>query len=296
MSDHLPPVADLERCTPDTDPDKLKTLLHRDGALIIEGLIDERAVDAINAELEPTVQRRTPGFRSDTHAEDDFYGANTIRIQGLARKSPTFVNELLVHPTLLAIADAMLLPYCGDYWISQAETIFIGPGNPAQTLHRDDLNWAHAAQLGIDLQISVLTALGEYSPEIGSTMVVPGSHRVPLDEPIDPLSGRPVDMGPGSALVYLGSTVHGGGHNQTADRWRRGLYISYLVGWLTPEEAVPMGIGHEFAATLPQRARDLLGFSNLRQPCSASGAGAVLELWQLDEDDLADNAASFHHR
>jgi ectoine hydroxylase-related dioxygenase (phytanoyl-CoA dioxygenase family) len=290
-----PPVADLEHLPPG-DVVKLVEVLRRDGAVIVDDLLSSKAVDRINAELEPWVSSRRPGFRSDAH-DDGFYGSNTIRIQGIARKSRAFVDELLLHPSLGSIADAMLLPNCGDYWMSQAETIFIGPGNTSQELHRDDLNWAQAARLGIDLQVSVLVAMGDYSPEVGSTLVVPGSHRWPLDRAFGPDDAAPVQMEPGSALVYLGSTVHGGGHNRTEDRWRKGLYLAYLVGWLTPEEAVPMGIGHEHAATLPERARELLGFANIRQPVeAAAGAGTVLELWQLDEDDLVDHADSFHHR
>ncbi len=295
MTALIPPTADLERLPADADPVKLADLLQRDGGLILEGLLSQFDLDRINSELAPWVERRPPGFREDSH-DDDFYGANTIRIQGLARKSRTFVDSSLLHPSLLALADTVLLPYCGDYWMSQAETIFIGPGNPAQELHRDDVNWTFASQLRFPLQISVLTALGEYTPELGSTMVVPGSHLWPLDRVIDPAEARPVRLEPGDSLVYLGNLVHGGGHNQTTDDWRRGLYVSYLVGWLTPEEAVPMGVGTDVAATLPRRARELLGFANLRQPTDASGAGAVLELWQLDADDLERNRDSFHHR
>ncbi len=291
----ITPVADLEHLPATAHPEKLADVMRRDGALVIDDLIAPEVVERVDAELEPWVSTRRPGFRQDAH-DDDFYGRNTVRIQGLARKSRSFVDEILLHPTLLAVADAILLPNCGDYWMSQAETIFIGPGNPQQELHRDDLNWAHAAQLGIDLQVSVLVALGDYTPDVGSTMVIPGSHKWDLDEPIRDEDASPVSMEPGSALVYLGSTVHGGGRNRTDDRWRKGLYLSYLVGWLTPEEAVPMGIGHEYAATLPARARELLGFSNLRQPGDANGAGAVLELWQLDDSDLAEHSASFHHR
>ena len=295
MNALIPPTADLERLPADADPVKVADLMARDGGLVLEGLLSQADVHHINADLQPFVDARPPGYRDHHLDEADFYGSNTIRIQGLARKSRTFVDSILLHPALLALADTVLLPYCGDYWMSQAETIFIGPGNPAQELHRDDLNWAFAAQLRFPLQISVLTALGEYSPEIGSTMVVPGSHLWPLDREIDPADARPVDLNPGDSLVYLGNLVHGGGHNRT-DRWRRGLYVSYLVGWLTPEEAVPLGVGNDVAATLPRRARELLGFSNLRQPVDASGAGAALELWQLDADDLKRNAASFHHR
>ena len=52
-------------------------------------------------------------------------------------------------------------------------------------------------------------------------------------------------MGPGDALVYTGKLVHGGGANLTPDRWRRAMHLSYVVGWLTPEESSPIDYSDE---------------------------------------------------
>lgn len=292
-SDPLAPLdVGLERLPADTDPDKVADVLRRDGGLIIEGLVTPTAARAIDAELAPHVEGRHAGFNPEF--DDVFYGSNTKRIQGLAAKSRTFVHEILLNRVLLDLADRILLPSCGDYWMSQAETIFIGPGNAAQELHRDDLNWADAARLGIDLQISVLTAVGDYDAEVGSTMVIPRSHQWSLDDPIDAADARPVELDPGDALVYLGSLVHGGGHNRTADRWRKGVYCSYLLGWLTPEEATARSLTPELAASLPERARRLLGWSSLRgTPSDADGAAGALRLWQLDEADHARHEGLF---
>jgi ectoine hydroxylase-related dioxygenase (phytanoyl-CoA dioxygenase family) len=291
----VPPVAPLETLPPDAGTTRLAEVLLRDGAVIIEDLLSAEQVERIDVELQPHVEQRRPGFREHGH-DDDFYGANTVRIQGLARKSPTIVNDLMCHPTVLDLVGTVLSPYCGDFWVSQMETIFIGPGNKAQPLHRDDLNWSPADRLGIDLQVSVLTSLGGYHPEVGSTNVIPRSHRDGWDAPFDLDRVGAVDMAAGSAFVYLGSAVHGGGANTTTDQWRRGIYIGYLCGWLTPEECVPLGIGHEFAASLPQRARELLGFANIRSRSDGDGAAAALELWQMDQTDLDEWGASFHHR
>jgi ectoine hydroxylase-related dioxygenase (phytanoyl-CoA dioxygenase family) len=281
------------RCPADTPVDEIVATLLRDGGVVLLDCIDPATVARLDAELTPFVESRDPGF---LHHVDDFYGGNTKRIQGLAAKSPAFVESLLLNPTLLAIADGVLHESCGDYWLSQAETIYIGPGNPAQPLHRDDVNWARAASLGIPLQVSVLTALGDYDADVGATMVVPGSHRWPLDRPVDPALARPVELQPGSSLIYLGSLVHGGGWNRTADRWRKALYIGYLVGWLTPEEAVARSITAEVAARLPQRARQLLGWSSLRGTGASEGPEAALQLWQLDAADAAATDGLFENR
>ncbi len=285
----------LARLAPDADSDLLLSTIDRDGGLVVEGLLEEAAVDRIDAELAPAVASRRPGFRDGF--DDSFYGTNTIRVQGIAAKSRAFVDEYLLHPTLLEIADRVLLPYCGDYWMSQSETIFIGPGNQRQALHRDDLNWNLAAQLRVPLQISVLVALGDYDADVGATHVVPGSHRWPLDRPFDASMSKQVELEPGDALVYVGSLLHGGGANRTTDRWRKALYLSYLVGWLTPEEAVPLGVGPEIARTLPTRARQLLGFAGLPERAAADDpAEAALALWQLDADAPLIADATFRNR
>ena len=289
------PSDGLVRVTPDTDPDLLLETIDRDGGLVIRGLLDAATVTRIDDELAPAVAARQPGFREGF--DDSFYGRNTIRVQGIPAKSRTMVDEYLLHPTLLDIADRVLLPYCGDYWMSQSETIFIGPGNPQQTLHRDDLNWNLAAKLGVPLQISVLVALGDYDAEVGATRVIPRSHRWPLDRPIDDSLAVQVELEPGDALVYVGSLVHGGGANTTTDRWRKALYLSYLVGWLTPEEAVAVGIGPEVARTLPARARQLLGFAGIPERAAADDpAEAALALWQLDADDAKVVDGTFRNR
>ncbi len=289
------PADGLLRLAPDTDSDLLLETIDRDGGLVISGLLSPEVVARIDADLAPSVAARQPGFRDGF--DDTFYGRNTVRVQGIPAKSRTMVDEYLLHPTLLDLADRVLLPFCGDYWMSQSETIFIGPDNKQQTLHRDDLNWNLAAKLGVPLQISSLVALGDYDAEVGATRVIPRSHLWPLDRPIDDSLAVPVELQPGDALIYLGSLVHGGGANQTADRWRKALYLAYLVGWLTPEEAVAVSVGPDVARTLPLRARQLLGFAGMPERAAADDpAEAALALWQLDADDPQVTDGTFRNR
>ena len=180
--------------------------------------------------------------------------------------------------------------------MSQAENIDIGPGSRAQALHRDDLNWSLAAQLRVDLQMSVLVARGDYDADVGATMVVPRSHGWPLDRPLDTEPAAPVELLPGDALFYVGSLVHGGGANITTDRWRAAVYVGYLVGWLTPEEAVARSITPDVAAGLPRRARELLGWASMRGNTASEGPEAALQLWQLDRDDLQRHGELFVDR
>ena len=56
-------------------------------------------------------------------------------------------------------------------------------------------------------------------------------------------------MRPGSALVFLGSTLHGAGGNIGSDI-RRGMIVSYCLGWLKPYEnqwlAYPPDVARHF--------------------------------------------------
>lgn len=275
----------IERLAVDTAAPKVAEIIERDGAIVIEGLVSSADTARIACDVDPAAFLRQPGF---VEGHDDFYGSQTIRMQALARRSPTFVEKILVHPLLLATADHFLLPACGAYHLSQAELIYLGPGQAAQPLHSDDANWPIAARIpDIHLQLACLVALGDYDTEVGATRVIPASHDWPFDLESSDENAESVPLEPGDALVYLGSTRHGGGENRTADRWRKALYVSYLLGWLTPEEAVPMGIDSATVKQLPARARQLLGHDFIPSQQSYDVAESALQLWQLDADDLA---------
>ena len=64
----------------------------------------------------------------------------------------------------------------------------------------------------------------------------------------------------GSALFYLGSTLHGGGANTTRDVHRRGMFLGYVVGWLRAEENMFLTVPMEAAKTMPVRLQELLGY------------------------------------
>jgi len=64
----------------------------------------------------------------------------------------------------------------------------------------------------------------------------------------------------GSALFYLGTTLHGGGANITKDVRRRGMFLGYVVGWLRTEENTFLTVPMEVAKAMPVRVQELLGY------------------------------------
>ena len=138
----------LERSPPRHASRQARRLLRRDGGLVIDRLVPADVVDRL--EHRPRPARSLPASRASAPTTTT---PSTARTPCGSRASPAKSRDLrrastCSHPTLLAVADRVLLPNCGDYWMSQSETIFIGPGNAGQELHRDDLNWNLAAQLG----------------------------------------------------------------------------------------------------------------------------------------------------
>jgi ectoine hydroxylase-related dioxygenase (phytanoyl-CoA dioxygenase family) len=104
-----------------------------------------------------------------------------------------------------------------------------------------------------------MIALVDFTRENGATAVVPGSHlwppeRQPLEEEI-----AYAEMPAGSAVIYLGSTLHAGGNNDSTG-WRRGVHMSYCLGWLRTEENNVLAVPPEAARKLPRRAQELLGY------------------------------------
>jgi ectoine hydroxylase-related dioxygenase (phytanoyl-CoA dioxygenase family) len=67
-------------------------------------------------------------------------------------------------------------------------------------------------------------------------------------------------MPPGSLMLAKGTLWHRGGANKS-EAPRLILTPQYCPGWVRPLENMVLSVPKEIAATLPQRARELIGFS-----------------------------------
>ena len=105
----------------------IETLL-RDGAVIVEGLIDAPTFAAINTEIDPHVAAADPAAKHINPALDFFFGNRTRHVSSLSAKSPTFAREVLCHTTMTDVCDAILLPSCARYHLNIASIIDRGPG------------------------------------------------------------------------------------------------------------------------------------------------------------------------
>jgi ectoine hydroxylase-related dioxygenase (phytanoyl-CoA dioxygenase family) len=236
--------------------------LHADGAVVIEGLLDNDLLARFNAELDPLLDAARPeGGRFVNDAVAGFFGDRTRHVLGVAGKSRVFATEVLTHPVYRAVCDEVLLPNCARYRLNIAHVMDRGPGSVRQWPHRDEMVWNHIPTPHPEVQLASVIALVDFTADNGATVVVPGSHRWE-DRDRQPTEDQWVaaEMPAGSAVIYLGSTIHAGGSN-TTDGWRRGMHVSYCLGWLRTEENQFLAAPLELARTLPRESQELLGYA-----------------------------------
>ena len=235
--------------------------LHTDGAVIVERLIPPAVVDAVNQEVESYFAAADPRMRHLNPALDGFHGPCTKHVSGLAGKSRTFATEIMVHPVLSGACDAILGPSCARWQLNLAHLLARGPGADDQYLHRDELVWNLVPEPHPELQLASIVALVDFTADIGATRIAPGSHRWDRAREPEPDEIVVAEMPAGSAVIYLGSTIHGGGANTSADVWRRGVHLSYTLGWLRTEENNYLAVPPKIAAALPRECQDVLGYA-----------------------------------
>jgi len=255
-------MSKLQRFDPGAQNDWIFDAVAHDGAAIVEDVLSRPMLGALRTELGPDIEEGRAGSLAQSQRVQNFHGRNTKRICSLARRSQAFV-ELMLHPLLLGFADRFLLPACRDYWLNTGQLMIVGPGEPAQRLHDDEGNWPYLPWPGPEVTVSSMWALSDFTAEVGATRVVPGSHLWPdRDREATEADVTQAIMPAGSVLLYSGKVQHGAGANRTQDSWRWGLHVSYVAGWLRPEENHNMAVPIEVARRLPERAQALLGYTS----------------------------------
>jgi ectoine hydroxylase-related dioxygenase (phytanoyl-CoA dioxygenase family) len=267
------------------DPiDDIVGALNEQGGVVVEGLLARDTLERFNREIDPLLGGVRPDRSFLNPALDWFFGERTRHVTAVASKSPTFAADVLVHPTLLGVCDAILGPACARYQLNLAHILDRGPGAEQQYIHRDELVWIHVPRPHPELQLASVIALVDFSANNGATRVVPGSHRWAWERMPEADEFAVAEMPAGSAVIYLGSTLHGGGPNTTTDQWRRGMHLSYVVGWLRTEENHYLATPPAIARTLSRRAQELLGYA--AHDALASGGGYLGALDLRDPVDM----------
>jgi ectoine hydroxylase-related dioxygenase (phytanoyl-CoA dioxygenase family) len=192
-----------------------------------------------------------PRFARTPFCEGEFYGPFTKRFGSLLTRSHR-AQELVCHPFILEIAQSVLGPHCDRIQLNLTQAVEIHPGAPAQPQHRDQDMWG-GAKGEIEYLLNVIWPLTPFTASNGATIIWPNSHRCQQDYFLSPSDAIPTELDPGSALLFLGSTLHAGGANHSSLP-RAGVIISYSLGWLKPFESqflvYPPDIARHFSPEL----------------------------------------------
>ena len=151
----------------DAPPAAVAAAVAEDGYAVVRDAIDADTVAAVKADLAPYFEKAHDGH-------EEFYGKLTKRFGALLAKS-TAVQALLVHPTVLAVADDALLPHCVRYRVHYTGVMHIEPGETRQVLHRD-IGLYPIASPCPPLTVATMWSLSDFTRENGGTRLVPGSH------------------------------------------------------------------------------------------------------------------------
>ncbi len=109
----------------------INEILEEQGCVVIENMLGDPGHAALEDRIRPLLDATAP-------CQGNFYGFATKRLSGLIAKSKA-CRQMSLEPHILAVMDEFLLRSCRAYQLSLTQAIQIGPGEPQQLIHADDL-------------------------------------------------------------------------------------------------------------------------------------------------------------
>ncbi|HUF99494.1 MAG TPA: phytanoyl-CoA dioxygenase family protein [Ilumatobacter sp.] len=228
---HLPPTSSAA---------EVAAHLRTWGYAIVDDLADSATMDQLDAESHPYIEASNVG-------RDEYDGRHTRRTGMLIARCPT-ARKLVMDPLVVG-AVRTFLDHVTSVQLHLTQIISIAPGETAQKVHRDQMAFDFFPfPADYHVQCNTMWALTDFTAENGGTFVIPGSSSVSDSEGLA-MPGTQVEMRRGSVLFYDGKVFHGGSGN-TSDGYRKGVNITYSVGWVRQEE-------NQYLACPPDIAREL---------------------------------------
>jgi len=224
--------------------------LLENGYCIIPGAMAAEKVRALSADLEPA-------FEATPASLGPFYGSGTRRFGSLLKRSP-HAAAFVQHEMILGIVQAILGPWCDQFQLNLTQAIEIAPGSAVQAPHRDQDMWG-GPKGQMEYLVNVMWPYTRYTVQNGATRLWPKSHHCQDQLLLPEEDAIFAEMEPGAALLFLGSTLHGGSANMSSEA-RRGMIVSYCLGWLKPYENQWLAYPPAVARTFPPELARLVGY------------------------------------
>lgn len=232
----------------------------------------------LNADFEEALRTVPPGRPANTNEEplpEDLdatvFGQNTRRLGNLLNASPGFLEEVITNDTLHAVC-AEVFREMGDYWLSTAQMIDLGPFWTMAAKEEEGVTFTP------EFMLNFLIATTDTTVANGATGVVRNSHNIKYtaetlkdaaaqvwdfpDEEVEQ-----VELEPGDCLLLGGRIVHRGGENRTKGERRGVLSCTVVSASLTPDEAHPLVMDEgtrNAVEDLDERAKKFVGLRDMR--------------------------------
>lgn len=240
----------LTHFSADTDPAVVIEHLRRWGYAIVDDVVDNALMDRFEAEAMPWIEASDAG-------RDEYDGRFTRRTGALIERCPTS-RELVMHPTVVGVVSGFL-DHVTAVQLHLTQVISIEPGESRQKQHRDEMAFDFFPfPVDYHVQCNTMWAMSDFTVDNGGTHVVPGTSTM-SDADAAGLESFQVEMRRGSVLFYDGKVLHGGGANRS-DGVRRGINITYAVGWVRQEENQYLACSPEVARTLDDELLKMMGY------------------------------------
>ncbi|RSM04473.1 hypothetical protein CEP52_006801 [Fusarium oligoseptatum] len=287
----LKPTGPVRRVPRDTPVAEIASIFAEDGAIIVEQFLSNDQVARLNADLDEPLKKLTPaGLLNGVPDEArEFFGVATRRLTNLITLSKTWREEIINDDLMHNICEEILTRKTGGYWLSAAQMMEIGPGNPKQPLHRDFGNWWPNFDMpptAPETMLNFLMATTDTTEENGATRAIPGSHLWPYSADDHNLGSEDLTqtcpLKAGDMMMIGGRIVHGGGYNSTSDFFRRIVSVVAVTNCFTQEEAYALTLDLEMVKKMPLRLQKFLGFRS-QYPKGSPG------LWSINAKDIGEH-------
>ncbi|MCJ1349949.1 hypothetical protein MMC31_008192 [Peltigera leucophlebia] len=272
---HAPTVDSFDAKTATTD--ELAQALIRNGCFYLRNLIDQDTISQIIADVRPYFEQDPPWDPSGV-----CFPPQTKRVSGLAAKSDSYRNKVLMNPTWLDLSERVLAvktaAWFGDIQAESTSHPILGgtvcfqvkPGAAAQGLHRDNMGYHHSDpritadewRVGRDSAIALFLAGTKTTKENGATRFVPGSHLQGSGEgPGNEEGAVYAEMEPGDCLVMFTSLYHAGSANLTESEERLVFTNFSMKGTLRGMENQYISIPPTQAASWSDEVLSVMGYA-----------------------------------
>ena len=218
----------------------------------VSPLLNNNEIEQLSQLLGPIFERTTVPSAASAGL---ISGNPPTHIHNLLAKTDV-LDPLVCHPTLRAIVSGIL----GYDFILNAGVMAMSPdpGSHAQGLHRDDSHYP-LPRPHRPLVLTMALAIDAFTPNNGSTRLVPGSHRWEEEQQPEPSDIMTLEVPAGSVLMWDGAVFHGSGPNHS-DQPRRAITLNYACGWLRSQHNHYLGVPRERIRQMPSSLQKDLGY------------------------------------